>query len=240
MADVTLRVLDGADRGRAFEEVDAPLTIGREEGNTIRLNDDRISRFHLKIQQDEDKLVLTDLTSTNGTKVNGAETQVRILRYGDLISIGRSLLLYGSRQQIADRLTRLRRALGTEANRNLDATADGIVVEGKGANGAEGEIEVGSLEFELNWSVDGFLNAKPDQFELPEIPANLSPAQAAQLTEMLDYLHARLSDLARSVKSTGQSEQITIEPRQWQAVLDLQDAVAGFVRSVGHPNEDDG
>ena len=54
-----------------FDDVPTPLTIGREEGNPIQLNDERISRFHLKIQEDEGKLVLTDLESTNGTKVNG-------------------------------------------------------------------------------------------------------------------------------------------------------------------------
>jgi hypothetical protein len=238
MTAVTLRVLDGADRGRAFEEVDAPLTIGREEGNTIRLNDDRISRFHVKIQQDEDKLVLTDLTSTNGTKVNGAETQVRILRYGDLITIGRSMLIFGSREQIAERLARLRRALGTEAGRDLNATADRPALDADQRD-AQDQVDIGSLDFELNWSVDGFLNAKPDQFELPEIPNNLSPAQAAQLTEMLDYLHARMADLSRSVKTAGQPEQITLEPRQWQAVLDLQHTVAGFLREISHPDDDE-
>ena len=68
MVAVTLRVLDGADRGRVFEDFNAPITIGREEGNSIQLNDERISRFHLKIQVDHEDLVLTDLESTNGTK----------------------------------------------------------------------------------------------------------------------------------------------------------------------------
>ena len=61
MALITLQVLDGADRGRTYEEISTPVTIGREEGNTIQLNDERVSRFHLKIQEDQDKLVLTDL-----------------------------------------------------------------------------------------------------------------------------------------------------------------------------------
>jgi len=30
-----------------------------------------VSRFHLKIQEDHTRVVLTDLESTNGTKVNG-------------------------------------------------------------------------------------------------------------------------------------------------------------------------
>ncbi len=108
MAEITLRVLDGADRGRVFENLDTPVTIGREEGNSIQLNDERVSRFHVKIQADQDKIVLTDLESTNGTKVNGEDIQLRILRFGDMISLGRSVLLIGSREQIARRLAALR------------------------------------------------------------------------------------------------------------------------------------
>src|SRR5689334_25185925 len=109
MTRITLRVLDGADRGRAFEELPVPVTIGREEGNTIQLNDERVSRFHLKIQEDRDKVVLTDLESTNGTKVNGEDIQLRILRFGDMIALGRSVILFGKREQIAERLAGLRR-----------------------------------------------------------------------------------------------------------------------------------
>src|SRR5215471_8367879 len=107
MALITLRVLDGADRGRVYDDVPTPVTIGREEGNTIQLNDERVSRFHLKIQEDRDKIVLTDLESTNGTKVNGEDIQLRILRFGDMISVGRSVLLFGKREQIADRMARV-------------------------------------------------------------------------------------------------------------------------------------
>ena len=39
MLPVTIRLLDGAERGRVFEELETPITIGREEGNTIQLND---------------------------------------------------------------------------------------------------------------------------------------------------------------------------------------------------------
>jgi hypothetical protein len=57
MTRVTLRVLDGADRGTVFDEIEPPVTIGREEGNSVQLNDERISRFHIKIQEDQGKLV---------------------------------------------------------------------------------------------------------------------------------------------------------------------------------------
>src|SRR3954466_11306216 len=109
MALITLRVLDGADRGRVYDDVPTPVTIGREEGNTIQLNDERVSRFHLKIQEDQERLVLTDLQSTNGTKVNGEEMELRILRFGDMITVGRSIVLFGTRQQINQRLSSLRK-----------------------------------------------------------------------------------------------------------------------------------
>src|SRR5436190_7428 len=77
MTGITIRVLDGADRGRVFQNLNPPITIGREEGNTIQLNDERISRYHVKIQEDHERLVITDLESTNGTKVNNEDVQLR-------------------------------------------------------------------------------------------------------------------------------------------------------------------
>jgi|688.fasta_scaffold02198_6 predicted component of type VI protein secretion system len=93
---ITLRVLQGADRGRVFRTLATPVTIGREEGNLVQLNDERISRFHVKIQEDDGRLVVTDLDSTNGTKVNGQVCSLKILRNGDTIAVGRTVLLVRS------------------------------------------------------------------------------------------------------------------------------------------------
>src|SRR5205085_329476 len=107
MTTVTFQVLDGVDKGRVFRDLATPLTIGREEGNLLRLNDERVSRFHAKVQQDNGDIVLTDLESTNGTRVNGHVVQIRRLRLGDRISLGRSLLLFGSNEEIAARMATL-------------------------------------------------------------------------------------------------------------------------------------
>src|SRR5436309_12000419 len=101
MAKVTFQVLEGVDKGRVFRELTTPVTIGREEGNVLRLNDERVSRFHAKIQQDNGDIILTDLESTNGTRVNGTAVQIRRLRPGDRVGVGRSLLLFGSQDEIA-------------------------------------------------------------------------------------------------------------------------------------------
>src|SRR5207248_10139463 len=104
---ITFEVLEGIDKGRVFRELPTPVTIGREEGNMLRLNDERVSRFHAKIQLDNGEVILTDLESTNGTRVNGHVVQIRRLRPGDRVGIGRSLLLFGSEQEISARMTAL-------------------------------------------------------------------------------------------------------------------------------------
>src|ERR1700722_9859776 len=103
MAAVTFQIIEGIDKGRTFREMPTPITIGREEGNLLRLNDERVSRFHAKVQFDNGEIILTDLESTNGTRVNGNIVQIRRLRPGDRVGVGRSLLLFGSEQEIAAR-----------------------------------------------------------------------------------------------------------------------------------------
>lgn len=223
MALVTLRILDGADRGRAFENMPTPVTIGREEGNSVQLNDERISRFHLKIQEDEDKLVLTDLESTNGTKVNGESVQLWILRHGDVIFAGRTVLLFGSQEEIARRLAGLRGA---------DVSA-GATLNAEEADCASPSI---SLEFELNFGDDPDAQATLHTLAPPELPGGLSPGQAAQLSEMLQYLHLRMRGLVKSVKVKKKSDQVTLEQRQWQNLLDLDDRLAGYLRGIGEPD----
>ncbi len=217
MAEITLRVLDGADCGRVYEELPTPVTIGREEGNTIQVNDERVSRFHVKIQADQDKIVITDLESTNGTKINGEDIQLRILRYGDTIMVGRTVLLFGSREQIAQRLAALR-----------------------GDPAPTGSFDdMPSLDFELNWSDNPDIHDVLHAPQPPELPDRMTPGQAAQLSELLEYLHRRIRDLYGSVKVKPDTDRVSLEARQWQNLLDLEFRLAGYLRSIGRPGDGD-
>ena len=227
MALVTIRLLDGADRGRVFEDLEPPITIGREEGNTIQLNDERVSRFHVKIQIDANKLVLTDLESTNGTKVNGEDIQLRILRFGDLVTVGRSVLLYGSRDEIAERLAELRKN-GTAKNPTVEGREESSLAQQQGD----------ALDFELNWSHDPDLQATLHLLDPPELPERLSPAQAAQLAELLEYLHIRLRNVLNSVEMDEGENCITLGQRQWQDLIDFQSRVATYLRAIGDPHKE--
>lgn len=224
MSGITLRVLDGADRGRIFQNIGPPVTIGREEGNTIQLNDERVSRYHLKIQEDNNRLVLTDLDSTNGTKVNGEDIQLRILKFGDMIALGRSVLLFGSREQIAGRLAKLR-----DDNGDANVTADPEQVQ-KAAN-------FSSLDFELNWNEECDMQATLHALEPPELPDRLTPGQAAQLAEILEFLHVRLRNLIHSATVENKTSKITLDLRQWQGLIDLQARLSEYLRQIGNPRE---
>jgi pSer/pThr/pTyr-binding forkhead associated (FHA) protein len=65
------------------------ITIGRKEGNTIRLTDRNVSRRHAKLQKQNGAYVLQDLGSYNGTVINGTRlSDTRSIKTGDQIVIG--------------------------------------------------------------------------------------------------------------------------------------------------------
>jgi len=163
------------------------------------------------------------LESTNGTKVNGEDIQLRILRFGDMIMIGRSVMLFGSRDEIAGRLSDLRR-------NNLAA---------RGSSDQNKASEVGrgsSFEFDLNLCDDADLQATLHTLEPPDLPDRLSPGQAAQLAELLEYVHIRIRNLLGSVNMEGKGERLTLDVRQWQSLVDLQARLAEYLRAVSDPN----
>jgi pSer/pThr/pTyr-binding forkhead associated (FHA) protein len=222
MADVTLRVLDGADRGRVYENLPTPVTIGREEGNTVQLNDERISRFHIKIQEDQGKLVLTDLESTNGTRVNGEDVQLRILRFGDVISVGRSVLLYGTKDQIVGRLDELR-------DNGLEMTGD------LGAEKMSHELNPDSADFEVRWGASENLHSTLHIPAPPDLPVGLTPGQAAQLSEIFEYLHLQSRTLVQGITLPEGATHAKMDLPHWQELLDLQGRLAEYLRRIGEP-----
>ncbi|MBI1904445.1 MAG: FHA domain-containing protein [Planctomycetia bacterium] len=222
MAAIVLQVLDGTDRGRVFEHPATPITIGREEGNTFQLNDERVSRYHLKIQEDHEKVILTDLESTNGTKVNGEDIQVRILRFGDLIALGRSVLLFGSKEQIAGRLAGLR-SLRSGASRTMSPEA------------GTGNPQPPALDFDVS-AMDADARAVLNTMEPPALPERLSPGQAAQLAEIFEYFQIQVRQLLGTVHVDEKSERVTLDYQRWQALLDMQLRLAGYLKQIAEPN----
>ncbi|MGH9153951.1 MAG: FhaA domain-containing protein [Acidimicrobiales bacterium] len=67
---------------------DRPVTIGRTAGCDVVLDDESVSRRHAEVRRVGSDIVLVDLGSTNGTKVNGTGIRERRLSDGDEITVG--------------------------------------------------------------------------------------------------------------------------------------------------------
>ena len=234
---VTFQVLEGIDKGRVFRELPTPLTIGREEGNILRLNDERVSRFHAKVQIDADDFILTDLESTNGTRVNGHVVQIRRLRFGDRVSVGRSLLLFGTNEQIALRMATqegggIATVFGCRSsapNPTVRATVQASTLAGQAD---------ANLDFVLNQEDDA--TATRDAFfvgnrPLPPLPQKLTPSQAARLAEILDFLHIGITAATENIQAREDGTQVNLSFHDWQKVLAIQMLLARYLRAVAEP-----
>ena len=94
MPRVTLLLIQGADQGQRYEFTQDEVTIGRGATNDIRLHDTESSRRHAFLRwSEEDHWRVIDEGSSNGTFVNGTLTRKRVLKDGDQIQIGRSILV---------------------------------------------------------------------------------------------------------------------------------------------------
>jgi len=106
------------------------ITIGRQEGNTVRLTDQNISRKHARLIKQNDSVFVEDVGSYNGIRVNGSRIQVKqSLRDGDEVVIGDYKLIFRSDQpsapppsgaQTADRTV----GYGAHAQQPFSATTD--------------------------------------------------------------------------------------------------------------------
>jgi len=65
------------------------ITVGRKEGNTIRLTERNVSRRHARISRQNNALHIEDVLSYNGIKVNGERIKGKVaIGDGDRIQIG--------------------------------------------------------------------------------------------------------------------------------------------------------
>jgi predicted component of type VI protein secretion system len=83
-----LVVVEGEDVGSGYD-LGARTTMGREEGNDVKVGDPMSSRQHALIERVGDAYQITDLGSSNGTLVNGVRISTPVaLKPRDRIQIG--------------------------------------------------------------------------------------------------------------------------------------------------------
>ena len=237
MTSVTIRVLEGMEQGRVYSRLQLPISVGREDENNIQLNDDRISRFHAKLQDHSGRVILTDLDSTNGTRVNGHAVQMRVLQTGDVISVGRCVLLL-SEQQESD-LTPLGEP---DISRTMYAR-NGVTID----DGHDHCDFVGPLPIPVEEPLEPFHKG------CPELPIKLDSLQRVQLSDLLSYIHEQVGRVVKnSVEEidTSNADVSNIEnappndPRDrifrcdwenWSHLVALQSKLAECICSINNP-----
>jgi two-component system, NtrC family, response regulator HydG len=92
-----LRVTAGPGAGRVLTippSQPSRVLVGQSASCELRLDDREVSRRHLGVEIAEGELRVTDLGSTNGTRVNGVKVESARLRPGDRIKIGEVVLVF--------------------------------------------------------------------------------------------------------------------------------------------------
>lgn len=90
----SLFVIRGNDQGSRFELGESIASLGRDVSNLIQLHDTEVSRRHAELVPHERTFVLNDLSSSNGTFVNGRRIETCELNSGDQVQMGGTLMLF--------------------------------------------------------------------------------------------------------------------------------------------------
>ena len=87
---IRITVETGPDAGRTAMATTDAITIGTAEGNDLRLQDETVSRFHLRVERSGARIELIDQGSTNGTRVGVVELRGTSVRVdpGAVVQIG--------------------------------------------------------------------------------------------------------------------------------------------------------
>ncbi len=229
MASVTLTVLEGLERGRVFRNLHTPITIGREEVNSVQLNDERISRLHAKLQDDSGHVIFTDLNSTNGSRINGHPVQLRILRPGDHLQLGRCTLLFGSDEEIADRA----KQLGVNVDALLPMQAP------HGRTFPAGGHEDAEFNMADNLNAEQLLSPLFPN-ERPPLPTELTTLQQAKMSDVLACIHEQLQSVILTATEYGESGdgRMEIAWERFQNLLLLQRDLAKWLQRASNPDSD--
>ena len=90
-----VHVVEGVDAGRTFlvhPSEPSRALLGQSPSCAIRLKDPMVSRRHAALEPDGTYLRLTDLNSTNGTRVNGMPIVEVLLQGGERLELGDTVL----------------------------------------------------------------------------------------------------------------------------------------------------
>jgi pSer/pThr/pTyr-binding forkhead associated (FHA) protein len=84
---VVRAALVDAEDGTVYEIAVGEFTLGRSSACNLVANENAVSKVHARIERAADQVVLEDLSSSNGTFVNGSRVRTAILRDTDTLEL---------------------------------------------------------------------------------------------------------------------------------------------------------
>ena len=148
----SLRFRDGERAGESVPIQGSPFLVGRKPGSSFQLLMKSVSGRHAELLQDGGELLIRDLGSTNGTRVNGKRVEESKLVQGDRVFLG---------------------------NVEFDIVAEGA--GSASGDGDTDAVEVGELELELELpdaAPSGPIPAKRAPAKpAPQMPASQAPSE---------------------------------------------------------------
>jgi len=87
-------VIKGPNVGEKFFLIKPKFEIGRSHESDILLDDITVSRKHAVLEKVDNDYMISDLSSLNGTYVNGEIVNSSKLKKGDKIQIGKYIFLF--------------------------------------------------------------------------------------------------------------------------------------------------
>ena len=133
------------------------------------------------------------------------------------------MLLYGTREQIAGRLEELREN-GLEVTGELDPAK------------ASQHLDPSAMDFELRWGASDNLHSTLHIPAPPELPVGLSPGQAAQLSEIFEYLHLQSRNAGAIDLAARRPVAREVQPGPMAGpVGPARSQIAEYLRKIGGP-----
>ena len=165
------------------------VTIGRNEDNTITVDNLAVSGYHARIDVAGSDFILTDLQSTNGTFVNDKKVVSHKLGHGDNVIVGKHVILFVGTGKEADTKSDEQKVdmdktmmLDTAKQKELLAKQKGAVQAAKAAQkiGVVSFIEGANLgEIKLTKKLTKIGKADTSEIKLPGM---FMPATAATIS----------------------------------------------------------
>lgn len=216
-----LQVVRGRSGANTLRLMDGVTSIGRHDDCVIRIRSSQVSRRHCELFEEEDKLILRDLGSSNGTFVNGIRVLGKqTLKPGDVLTIGGVTL----------RVDLLHAASKSAEASSAPQKAAGDTAELKALPAAEDDFEM-ELEEDEEEEFEVALENEPDHLDIIPLDDEPPPNQPSKAAK------PAAKDHTDKVKGSSGTTDVT-EPTAKPPSADEEDAVAQFLMDLKLDEDD--